>query len=289
MSRLQTLGARLRASLMTPVLLGGLALAAASLPAHAGLFDDEEARKAILDLRSQIDRNTLAQQNFQNRQTQLNDQHTEQLANQQAAIDQLKRSLLELNNQIELLRSEIAKMRGQDEQSGFQVKEVARDVAEAQRKLKDQLAGLDERLRKLEPQKVTVDGREVTVDPDEKRAFDAAMATLRQGDFNQAAGALQAFQKRYPSSPYHGQVLYWLGQSLYGKGDVKEALAAFRELVTTYPQHPQAPEAMLAMANCQIELKDNRAARKTVDELVKAFPQSEAARAGRERVAKLKP
>jgi len=48
------------------------------------------------------------------------------------------------------------------------------------------------------------------------------------------------------------------------------------------------PEAMLAMANCQIELKDVKAARKTVDELVKAYPNSEAARAGRERVAKLK-
>ena len=35
-------------------------------------------------------------------------------------------------------------------------------------------------------------------------------------------------------------------------------------------------------------MKDNRAARKTIDELVKAFPTSEAAGAGKERLGSLK-
>ena len=42
------------------------------------------------------------------------------------------------------------------------------------------------------------------------------------------------------------------------------------------------------MANCQIELKDNRSAKRTVDELLKAYPKSEAAQAGKDRVALLK-
>jgi len=45
---------------------------------------------------------------------------------------------------------------------------------------------------------------------------------------------------------------------------------------------------MLAMANCQIEMKDNRGARKTIDDLVKAYPASEAAAAGKERLGSLK-
>ena len=40
---------------------------------------------------------------------------------------------------------------------------------------------------------------------------------------------------------------------------------------------------MLSIANCQIELKDTRAARATLESLVKTYPQSEAAQA----VAKL--
>jgi len=50
----------------------------------------------------------------------------------------------------------------------------------------------------------------------------------------------------------------------------------------------RAPEAVLSIANCQIELKDTRSARKTLDDLMKAYPQSEAATAARERLARLR-
>jgi tol-pal system protein YbgF len=261
-----------------------LAVAGWSAPAQAALFGDDEARKAILDQRARIDQIVQAQAAQQSAQSRLEEQQ-KALSDQ---LDQLRRGMLDLNNQIELLRGELAKLRGQDEQAGFQAKSVARDVADSQRRLTDQLAALEERLRKLEPQKVSIDGREVQVDPEEQRSYTTSMATLRQGDFSAAASALQGFLRRYPDSAYRGQVQYWLGNALYGKGDVKEALAVFRELVTNLPQHPQVPEAMLAIANCQIELKDVKAARKTVDDLVKAYPNTEAARAGRERVAKLK-
>ena len=45
---------------------------------------------------------------------------------------------------------------------------------------------------------------------------------------------------------------------------------------------------MLSIANCQIELKDNAGARRTLEDLVKAYPQSEAAVAARERIARVR-
>ena len=45
---------------------------------------------------------------------------------------------------------------------------------------------------------------------------------------------------------------------------------------------------MLAIANCQAEMKDSTAARKTLDDLIKRYPKSEAAQAGKERLAALK-
>jgi TolA-binding protein len=50
----------------------------------------------------------------------------------------------------------------------------------------------------------------------------------------------------------------------------------------------RAPEAMLSLANCQVELKDTKSARKTLEDLVKAYPQAEAASVAKERLAKLK-
>ncbi len=272
-------------------LLLSLPLLSLAPVAHAGLFDDEEARKAILELRSRLDKTEAA-----------NAQLAQQLQQQQAArkaettemteqLNVLRRGVLDLNGQIELLRGDMAKLRGQDEQVSQTARDATRELADLQRKQKDLLAALaaqDERLRRLEPQKVSLDGKEITVDVAEKKAYDDAIGVLRKGDFARAAEALQAFQRRFAGSAYGGHVQYWLGNALYGKGDVKEAMATFRALVTTSPDHPRAAEALLAVANCQVELKDPKSARKTLDELVKNYPQSEAAQSGRERIAQLK-
>ena len=249
--------------------VAGLCLGTALLvpAAHAGLLDDDEARRAILDLRQKLD--------------QSNEQQRVRQADLTEQVNQLKRSLLDLNNQLEQLRADNAKLRGLNEQ-------LARDVSELQRKQKDMQSGVEDRMRKFEPQKVTVDGKEFSAEPDEKRLYDEAMELLRKSDFAATASALTAFRKRYPSSGYTDSVLFWLGNAQYGTRQYKEAITSFRALVSASPDHPKAPEAMLAIANCQAELKDGKAARRTIDELLKAYPKSEAAQAGKERLATLK-
>jgi tol-pal system protein YbgF len=255
-----------------------LALTAAwPVGAQAGLFDDEEARKAIVELRGRFERAQQESSERDARQRELTEQ-----------VETLKRSLLDLNAQIESLRADLAKLRGQDEQQVQSGKDLAREIAELQRKLKDQFAAIDERMRRLEPQRVSLDGRDAVVEAPEKKAYDEAIGILRKGEFANAAAALTSFQKRFPSSPYQGHVQYWLGNALYGKGEVKEAMTIFRTLVTSTPDHPRASEALLALANCQIELKDPKSARRTLEELVRNYPQSEAAQAAAERIRQLK-
>ena len=97
-----------------------------------------------------------------------------------------------------------------------------------------------------------------------------------------------AFLRRYPGSGYADSARFWLGNALYGKRDYKEAIVSFRAIVNNAPDHPRAPEALLAVANCQVETKDTKGARATIAELIKTYPKSEAAQAGRERLAALK-
>ena len=257
---------------------GVLALALGALaPAHAGLFDDDEARKAILDLRARITAGDEAAKARINELAALQAQTTEQL-------QQLRRTLVELNALIESQREEMARMRGAQEQ-------LLRDVAELQRRQRESVAGVagvEERLRKMEPQQVSVDGKEFLADPEEKRAYEEAIALLRSGDFDRAASALGSFTRRYPGSGYIDSARFWLGNALYGKRDYKEAIATFRALVSAAPDHPRAAEALLAVANCQVEMKDIKAARRTLDDLLKSYPKSEAAAAGRERLGSLK-
>lgn len=252
------------------LLLGGLLLSSSPF-AHAGLFDDDEARRAILDLRQRID-----QSSEQSRVRQ-----SEQSAQLSAQIEQIRRSILDLNNQLEQVRGDNARLRGQNEQ-------LARDLAELQVKQKDVQSNVDERLRRFEPQKVAIDGKEFSADPEEKRQYDEAMDSIRKGDFQASSAALTAFRKRYPASGYNQSTVFWLGNAQYGLRQYREAIASFRALIGVAPDNEKAPEAMLAIANCQSEMKDTKAARKTIEDLLKAYPKSEAAQAGRDRLAALK-
>lgn len=253
---------------------GALLLAFACLqapPAHAGIFDDDEARRAILDLRKQLE-----QSNEEARARQ-----ADQMTAMSQQLDQLKRSLLDLNSRIDQQRDDNAKLRGQIEQ-------LTRDVAEVQRKQSDIVQGVDDRLRKVEPQKVSVDGRDFSVDPEEKRQYDDAMAGFRSGDFDHASQGFGSLLRRFPGSGYRDSALFWMGNAQYGQRAYKDAIASFRSLVTGSPDSPHAAEALLAIANCQAELKDTKAARRTIDELLKSYPKSEAAQAGKERLASLR-
>ncbi len=245
-----------------------------SVSAKAGLFDDDEARRAILDIRNRLTQIETESRAKTSTLTESNAQLLEQ-------IQQVRRSLVDLNTQNESLRAEVARLSGLNEQ-------LSRDVAEVQRKQKDISQGVDDRMRRFEPQTVLIDGQEFVAEPEEKKSYDEAMALLRSGDFDKASLALDTFTRKYPKSGYFDSASFWLGNAQYGRRQYAQSIATFRAFITRSPNHQRAPEAMLAMANSQIEVKDRTGARRTLGDLVKNYPASEAAQAGRERLAALK-
>jgi len=249
---------------------GLLALVAAT-GAQAQLFPDNEARKAIVELRAADEQQKKTIDELQAKLKALGEQ-----------LQPLTRSLLDLNNQLEALRAELARQRGANEQ-------LARDVAELQRHQKDIAQGVDERIRKIEPQRVTVDGKEFLAEPEEKRQYEEAFASIRSNDYVGSVTALTVFLRRWPESGYADSARFWLANAQYGKRDLKDAAATFRAFIGSAPStNPRLPEAMLGLANTQAESKDVRGARATLAELLTKYPQSEAAQAGKERLAALK-
>ena len=339
-------------SLVRPLALG-VYLALATATANAGLFEDDEARKAILELRQRLEgvrlyaegvnqkgetlRQSveLLQQNMDAVRQGINalrigaDNDRAELkqgggrATEEVAI--LRRSLLELQNQIEQLRSEAAQMRGVNEQ-------LLRELSDGQRRQKDNAQalderfrataqgfderfrvtnqglderfrattqglderlratalGMDERFRAVEPVKVNLDGREFMAEQAEKRDFEAALVLFRKPDFAAAKTAFFDFLSRYTRSGYAPSALFWLGNAQYATRDYTGAMVNFRALIANAPDHQRTPEAVLSVANCQLELKDVRGARKTLQDLVSAYPKSEAASAAKERLALLR-
>jgi tol-pal system protein YbgF len=234
-----------------------------ALPAHAQLFGgDDEARKAILQLRGQISV-------LQQRETEL----TARLDRVEAA----QRNQLELVNQIESLRQENARLRGQ-------LETLTNEVATLQKRNRDLYTDLDARLKKMEPQSMTVDGRAAAIDRTELAAYEGPLAQFRAGDFKASLPGFQQFVARYPSSAYAPAAQYWIGSAHYALKDYKSAIAAHRTLIERYADSPRVPDALLSMAESQVQLGDRKSANATLNRIIKEFPETDAAKIARERL-----
>jgi tol-pal system protein YbgF len=225
-------------------------------PAHAGLFDDDQARQAILDLRAK----------------------TDNLTSQLAAA---QRTLLDQQGRIDQLNQQIATVRGQNE-------DLSNQVATLQKQQKDYYTDLDTRLKKFEPQTQTIDGVQGSVQPGETDAFNAASQQFRSGDYKGAAAAFRDFIAKYPQSPYQPTAQYWLGNALYAQRDYKGSTTVWQGIVKNYPQHPRAPEALLAIANNQLEQGQKAAARKTLQQILSQYGGSDVAQSAQQKLAQTK-
>ena len=278
--------------------------------AQAALFEDEEARRAILDLRQRLEnqRQTQLQSTDQTLQKSL-DQSQKQIEvlRKQVEIDinqskqDNRQAALQLQAQIEALKQDIANLRGEREQ-------LLREISLLQRAQKDINVEIEERFQKIYDQfakkealsaqkeeapisakvNVQVDGFEFLADPDEKRDFEAAFVLFRKGDFAASAKEFAQFVKVYSASGYKPSALYWLGSAKFARRDFNEAIAHLKGLVNDFPNHARAPEAMLTVGNAQLEIKQAKEARKTFNDLLKLYPTTEAAAAAKDRLAQIK-
>lgn len=293
-------------SVLKPLSAGVLAAIALSA-AHAGLFDDEEARKQILSLRNQL------------AETQRTlDQRVGELESQAR-----NRSIIDLFNQVETLKTEFARLRGQ-------IELLQNELETTQKRQRDLYVDLDGRMRKIEAQIAEQDRAAaaaraqapaaatgasmppgaapsatpttvappaadvartappapvVVVDPvAEQRAYDQGLDLFRGARYGDAVAAFQGFVRSYPRSTLVPSAQYWIGNSLYALKDYRGAITAQRQLLSQYPESAKAPDALLNIATAQSDLGELQAARASLQEVVAKYPSSEAAVKARQRL-----
>jgi len=251
------------------------ALAMPFVPARAALFGDDEARKAILDLRDSVAA-------LDRQQRERFDALTKRVEDLENRVTALQHGQSEIANQHDSSMVEISKLRGITEQ-------LANDLATTQKRERELYADLDQRLHRLEPSTITFDGRSGTVDREEQAAYDAAMSQFRARDFRSSINSLSGFVTRFPQSVYAPAAQFWLGSSYYAIKDYPAAVAAQRSLMERYPDSPRIPEALLNIAASQVELNDRKSARATLTRIANDYPNSEAAKLARERLVALAP
>jgi tol-pal system protein YbgF len=122
----------------------------------------------------------------------------------------------------------------------------------------------------------------------ESKAYGAALNQFRSGNYVAAVAGFKNFLKAFPGSSLASNAQYWTGYSYYALKDYKTALSQQLKLINAYPESAKVPDALLNIASCQTELDDNDKARKTLDEIVSKHPGTNAARIAARRLAATK-
>ena len=277
---------------------------------QAGMFDDEEARRQITAERKRLD---ALSTDIKNQQQAADTRF--------AKVEEALKSqaLLDLFTQIEALKADLNKLRGQ-------IEVLNNNVENSAKRQRDMYTDLDSRLTRIEqhggavppvptaaPAAVTApvtapvaatpapaaaasaaSATATTASPPasipgdpaaEARNYDAAQAQRRLGNYQGAIVAFQNFLAQYPKSNLAPRAQYWIGDSYFNLRDFRLAIAAQQTLVKTYPDSATVPDAMLNIASSQIEMGETIAGKKSLEEILQKFPISEAAGKAKRRLA----
>jgi tol-pal system protein YbgF len=188
----------------------------------------------------------------------------------QKSVDALTAAMMDLQRQFEQVKAEKAQLRGEFES----LQKQSEDLVNTQ---KLYFKDVDTRLAKVEPQKVEIEGVTGELVPGEKLAYDTALKSFQEGQFDKADTQFAAFIQKYPTSPYLPIAMYWLGNAKYALKDYNSATVQFEKLIAQFPNHQRVPGAMLMMANCQFESGNKLVANLLLTNVVTKYPNSPAA------------
>lgn len=245
---------------MRPVRIALFIAALGAAQAQAGMFDDEEARRQVTDLRIK----------------------------NEARFDQQAKAQLDLASQIQRQAEEIARLRGQIETLNY-------ELETAKKRQQDFYLDLDTRLRKFEggaSPSAAVDpvsgaNSKPAADPaKESQDYEAALNQFKAGKYKEAAAGFGAFVQKYPDSSLAPNAQYWLGNAWYAQRDCKRAIEAQSVVTTKYAESAKAPDAWLAIATCQQELGNPTGVKRSLETLIAKYPTSPAAETAQQRLKK---
>lgn len=251
---------------MRPVSLPRLlavVLALATVPAQAGMFDGD-ALEAVAKLRKE------------------HDVRLEKL-------DQAAQNQLEVANQLELLKTEVARLRGQVEMLTF-------ELTQAQKRTQDYYVDLDNRLRKQETalasQTQAGEGgqaQKAPANPEaEAKDFEAGLNLFKAGKFKEAGESFGAFLSKYPDSSFAPSACYWGGNAYFQLREWNKAAELYSMLPQKWPTDAKAPDTLLQLSDVQKQLGNAKAAQATLEDLVARYPNSSAAGLAKQRLPKKK-
>lgn len=206
-------------------------------------------------------------------------------------------SLVELAQRVDALQGEIRALRGQ-------VEELENANVALRKQQRDLYADLDARVNLLTGSasrpgaSLSVSGGSApvgnpatgagAVSDAAQLAYGKAFDALKAGQYPEAIKGFQDFLAQNPQGPLSDNAQYWLGEAFYVTRDYPQALTAFTRVSTQWPESRKLADALVKRGFTLFEMNRLSEARNVLDDVVKRFPGTDAARLAAERLKRIR-
>ncbi|HEY2451137.1 MAG TPA: cell division protein CpoB [Scandinavium sp.] len=209
--------------------------------------------------------------------------------------------LTQLQQQLQDNQADIDSLRGQIQESQYQLNQAV----DRQKQIQTQLDGMSSGGNATQAQPAAGDQSGATAaTPAPAAAAAASGVPVQSGDANtdynaaialvkdtsrqdDAIGAFQNFIKKYPDSTYQPNANYWLGQLNYNKGKKDDAAYYFASVVKNYPKSPKAADAMFKVGVIMQDKGDTAKAKAVYQQVVTKYPGTDGAKQAQKRLSGL--
>lgn len=178
---------------------------------------------------------------------------------------------------------------------GVKVDSMLQEVAE----LRGQLEAQQHRMAELEakwaaqppPTAATVPAepkKEEPKRPDDPQAYlKLADDAVKAGDLDLGRKLYTELMKKWPRDDVSGDAHFALGETYFHEKRCREALYEYGKVIQDFPKAKSAPTAYLRSSDCFRDLKMTAEAKVALEELMKQYPTSEAAKTAKAKLAEL--
>ena len=120
--------------------------------------------------------------------------------------------------------------------------------------------------------------------PDPTQLYDQATSDLTQGRYGLALQGFREFVRRFPTADLADDAQYGVGECFFAQSKFDSAAVEYDRVGDGWPKGDRVPAALYKLALSQENLKRSGDARKTLQDLVKRYPQSGEAQLARARL-----
>jgi tol-pal system protein YbgF len=208
--------------------------------------------------------------------------------------------LMEMAQTVERLQNEVRQLRGEIEQQ-------AHELEGLRKRQRDLYLDIDRRLSDLQLQGSAVAGVQGGLpdaggeegdggspepaggaDAEQERAdYKSAFETLREGRYDDAIKAFNAFLEQYPDGGYADNAQYWLGEAHYVSQQFEQAATEFKKVIEQFPQSTKVPDARLKLGYTHYELQQWDKAREVLNGILDAHPNTSVAPLAEKRLLRM--